>query len=163
MGDPFRCIRDSFRLIFADDPDIVGLLDECTDAKGLIALARPIAERGINHHAHTADQTNALDVNPGGRMSPETRIKLSEFLGQFTNRHFFVQSTSANLSMAEKANLTPEHVDKPDLLGDVSHLYRSINVLVACWKGKKRKKTEGKEGGRKSDHEDGSVGVLSTW
>lgn len=112
--DKFSCMGDCFRLAFADKPDVLELIDECSSSEDLIRLSNTLAEKGITMKFF-ADQANALDVGSAGRMSSDTRIRAIEFLNRITRRHFFIQSASANFELAVQARLTQEHVDKLNL------------------------------------------------
>ncbi|KAF8541845.1 hypothetical protein BDD12DRAFT_979387 [Trichophaea hybrida] len=115
-ADPFKYMRDAFRLAFADSPQIVQMLNQCLDMNALERLAEKIAEFGITMFVFI-DQANALDAGSGGRMSSDARAKLMESLSRLSYSHFFIQSTSANFEMAAKALFTQEQVDKLELNG----------------------------------------------
>jgi hypothetical protein len=115
-ADPFKYMRDAFRLAFADSPHIVQMLNECLDMDALERMAEKIAEFGITMFV-IIDQANALDAGSGGRMSSGSRAKLMESLSRLSYSHFFIQSASANFEMAAKALFTQEQVDKLELYG----------------------------------------------
>lgn len=115
-ADPFKYLRDSFRLAFADSPEVVQMLGGCLGMQDLEALAERIAELGIRMYVFI-DQANALDAGSGGRTSSKSREKLMESLSRMTYSHFFIQSASANFEMAAQARFTQEQVDKLELYG----------------------------------------------
>ncbi|KAF8534357.1 hypothetical protein BDD12DRAFT_896092 [Trichophaea hybrida] len=116
IADPFKYMRDAFRLAFADSPQIVQMLNECLDMDALERLAEKIAEFGITMFVFI-DQADALQAGSGGRMSSDARAKLVESLSRLSYSHFFIQSASASFEMAAKALFTHEQVDKLELYG----------------------------------------------
>ena len=126
--DPFKYMRDAFRLAFADNRRILHMINECSDMDGLERLAETIADFGITMFVFI-DQANALDAGSGGRMSSSARAKVMESLCRLSYYHFFIQSASANFEMAAKALFTQEQVDKLELHGGYDEVSSPLGAI----------------------------------
>ena len=84
--DPFSCLRDRFRLAFADGSYVLELLHECSSNEDLVRLSDKLADHGVTMKVF-ADQANALDVGS------------IELLNRIAYRHFFIRTASANFEL----------------------------------------------------------------
>lgn len=111
ISDPFRYLRDSLQLAFADDSQALGDIQLCENLHGLELFSEKIAAGGTVMYVFL-DQANALDEESAGRSSASARAGLSDFLHRFTYGHFFIQIASGNFAKANRVMLTQENVDK---------------------------------------------------
>ncbi|RPB17975.1 hypothetical protein L211DRAFT_799136 [Terfezia boudieri ATCC MYA-4762] len=107
----FRYLQDCLYLTFADDSQILQVLEKCQDLQDLQIFANDVAESGITMYIFL-DQANALDDESTGRAPASVRAEVSLFLARFSYKHFLIQSASGNFKMADLARLAQENVAK---------------------------------------------------